>query len=229
MRKRRTNQQFSVAKRWFFVLICFVLIFACCFISVKPFVFVYAKSEAETIILNAANQAVLNILNKNDISYSDISNVSRNADGGITGIEIDIEKVNRLKSEISGEVAKIVADKNKCTLYIPIGTLFGNEYTTGYGPKVKFKMQLTETAILDFESCFTAAGINNVLHQIIINIDIKASVLMMGYTEGFSVSTTAIAAQTVIAGEVPDSFTNVIEYPNNDLADEIFNFGEIGK
>ena len=112
-------------------------------------------------------------------------------------------------------------------IYLYPGTLFGNEYTTGYGPKVKFKMQLTETAILDFESKFTSAGINNVLHQIIINIDVKASVLMMGCTDGFSVSTKALAAQTVISGTVPDSYTNVIEYPNNDLADELFNFGDL--
>ncbi len=227
MRIFRKNHTFSVAKRWFVVLLCLVLIFLCCFISVKPFVFTYAKSEAETIILNAANKAVLNILNENDISYTDISNVSRDTEGTITGIEIDIEKVNRLKSQISNEIAKIISDNNKYDLHIPIGTLFGNEYTTGYGPKIKFKMQLTETAIVDFESRFESTGINNVLHQIIIKIDVKASVLMMGATEGFGVSTTALAAQTVIAGAVPDSFTNVIEYPENDLADEIFNFGEV--
>lgn len=225
LRKRHT---FSVARRWFVVLLCLALILACCFVSVKPFVFTYAKSEAETIILNAANEAVLNILDENDISYSDISNVSRDADGIITGIEIDIEKINRLKSQISNELSKIVSANNKYDLYIPMGTLFGSEYTTGYGPKIRFKMQLTETAILDFESKFTQAGINNVLHQIIIKIDVKASVLMMGATEGFGVSTTALAAQTVIAGTVPDSFTNVIEYPENDLADEVFNFGDLG-
>jgi len=224
----RKNQNFSVAKRWFIALLCLTLILACCFISVKPFVFTYAKSEAETIILNATNEAVLNILDENDISYSDISNVSRDADGIITGIEIDIEKINRLKSQISNELSKIVSDNNKYDLYIPMGTLFGSEYTTGYGPKIRFKMQLTETAILDFESKFTQAGINNVLHQIIIKIDVKSSVLMMGATDGFGVSTTALAAQTVIAGTVPDSFTNVIEYPENDLADEVFNFGDLG-
>ena len=228
MRKKLKKQTITLIKRWGILIFCLVLAFVISVISVKPFVFTYAKSEAETIILNAANEAVLNVISENNIVYSDISNVSRNADGIITGIEIDIEKVNRLKSQISNELACIVAANNKYDLNIPIGTLFGSEYTTGYGPKIKFKMQLTETAILDFESKFTAAGINNVLHQIIIKIDVRASVLMMGCTEGFSVSTTALAAQTVIAGTVPDSFTNVIEQPNNDLADEIFNFADPG-
>ncbi len=170
---------------------------------------------------------MLNILEQNNISYSDISNVSRAADGLITGIEIDIEKINLLKSQMSNEIAKLIAQNNKYDLYIPVGTLFGNEYTTGYGPRIHFKMQLTETAIVDFKSTFTAAGINNVLHQILISINVNASVLLMGFTDGFSVSTTAIAAQTVIAGAVPDSFTNVIEHPNDDIADEIFNYADV--
>ena len=228
MRNSKKKKSFSLLKRWLIVIFCLFLVFVICIISVKPFVFTYAKSEAETIILNAANQAVLNVLSQNDITYSDISIISRDQNGNIVGIEIDTQKVNLLKSSLSNEISRIVSTKNKYDLYIPIGTLFGNEYTTGYGPKIKFKMQLTETAILDFESRFESAGINNVLHQIIIKIDVNASVLMMGCTEGFSVSTTALAAQTVIAGAVPDSFTNVIEQPNNDLADEIFNFGDLG-
>ncbi|MBQ2933545.1 MAG: hypothetical protein IJE02_02900 [Clostridia bacterium] len=228
MRNFQKRRAFFIAKRWILLCLCLCLIFVMCFFSVKPFVFTYAKSEAETIILNAANRAILNVLEKNNISYTTLSNVSRDGAGVITGIEIDIEKVNRLKSEISNELAKIVAQNNKYELNIPVGTLIGNEYTTGYGPKIKFKMQLTETAIVDFDSRFEAAGINNVLHQIIITINVRASVLMMGCTDGFGVSTTALAAQTVIAGVVPDSFTNVIEYPNNDLADEVFNFGDLG-
>lgn len=228
MRKRLKKQTVTLIKRWMVVIFCLVLAFIICVISVKPFVFTYAKSEAETIILNAANEAVLNVLNKNDIKYSDIAVISRDESGAITGIEIAIEKVNLLKSSLSNEISRIVSANNKYDLNIPIGSLFGSEYTTGYGPKIKFKMQLTETAILDFESRFESAGINNVLHQIIIKIDVNVSILMMGCTDSFSVSTTAIAAQTIISGEVPDSFTNVIEQPNNDLADEVFNFGDLG-
>ena len=227
MRKNCKRHTFSVAKRWFAVILLLSFISIFCFISVKPFVFTYAKSEAETIILNAANVAILNVLAQNDIMYSDISNISRDSNAVITGIEIDIEKINLLKSQISNELSRLVKQSDKYILGIPVGTLFGNEYTTGYGPKIKFKMQLTETAIVNFESRFESAGINNVLHQIIIKIDVKASVLMMGCTDGFGVSTNALAAQTVIAGVVPDSFTNVIEYPNNDLADEVFNFGDL--
>lgn len=222
---KRKNHKF---KRILLFIISFLLIFSVIavttFLEVKPLVFTYAKSTAETVLLNAANNAILNVLNENNITYSRISNVSRDADNNITGIEIDIELINALKSSISNEISEIVGKNNIYDLYIPIGTLIGNEYTTGFGPKIKFKMQLTETAVVDFNSLFSDAGINQVLHQIIIKIDISANILMIGFTEGFSVHTSAIAAQTVIVGCVPDSFTNVIERPGDDIADEIFNY-----
>ena len=222
---KRNSHKF---KKVLLFLISFLLIFSVLavttFLEVKPLVFTYAKSTAETVLLNAANEAILKVLNKNNITYSKISNVSRDADNNITGIEIDIELINALKSSISNEISKIVAKNNIYDMYILVGTLFGNEYTTGFGPKINFKMQLTETAVVDFKSLFSDAGINQVLHQIIIKIDISANILMIGFTEGFSVHTSAIAAQTVIVGGVPDSFTNVIERPGDDIADEIFNY-----
>lgn len=225
--KIRSDRVLSVVVRWIGLIICIALVFVLLIYDVGPLVFTYAKSTAETIVLDAANTAVLNVLNENDIVYSDISNVSRNNEGTITGIEIDTVTVNKLKSLISNEITDLVSKNTFYNLKIPIGTLFGNEYTTGFGPRVTFKMQLTETALLDFESKFEQAGINNILHQIIINIKISVNILMLGYTKGFSVSTSAIAAQTVIAGEVPDSFTEVEEHPGDDIADEIFNYADV--
>lgn len=205
-------------------LLIFLILAVTTFLEVKPLVFTYAKSTAKTILLNSANKAVLNVLNENNITYSKISNVSRDVDNNITGIEINIEMVNYLKSSISNEISRIVAGNCNYDLYIPFGTLIGNEYTTGFGPGVKFKMQVTETAVVDFESLFCEAGINQVLHQILIKIDISANILLIGFTQGFLVHTSAIAAQTVIVGVVPDSFTNVIERPGDDIADKIFNY-----
>ncbi|MBP3706578.1 MAG: sporulation protein YunB, partial [Clostridia bacterium] len=197
------------------------------FFKVKPLIFTYAKSCAETILLNAENKAVLNILEKENITYDEISKISRDSSNNITGIEINIDQINTLKSSISNKISDIVSEKNIYDLYIPAGTLIGNEYTTGFGPKIKFRMQLTETAVVDFESNFIEAGINHVLHQILITINISANILMIGCTQAFYVSTSAIAAQTVIVGIVPDSFTNVEEHPGDDIADEIFNYADL--
>ena len=220
------KRAFSVLWRWLALLLCLSFVLFVGFMQVKPLVFTAAKSRAETIILNAANTAVLNILNENNISYDNISIISKNSDGNITGIEIDTQKINLLKSLISNEMMEQIAKSEFYEVQLPLGTIFGSEYTTGWGPRLRFKMQLAETTVLNFESKFDDAGINNVLHQIIINMNISANVLMIGFTEGFNLSTSVLAAQTVIAGAVPESFTSVVERPGDDIADEIFNYSD---
>lgn len=217
----------GIILRWIAVLAAASVLFTALFLRIKPLIFTYAKSYAETICLNSANQAVLNVLNAGNISYDSISRVSKGANGDILGIEIDISAVNSLKSGISNEIMRIIAQKSFYDIEIPIGSLLGFEYTVGMGPRITLHMQMTETAVLDFESNFSDAGINQTLHQIIIKIDISANILMLGCTQGFSVSTTAIAAQTVIVGATPDTFTNVEEYPGDDIADELFNYAEL--
>ena len=91
---------------------------------------------------------------------------------------------------------------------------------------MKFDIQMTNTASLDFKSNFKNSGINNTLHQILINFDITANIVIKGGSDTFKVNTSIIVAQTVISGEIPDSFTNVTENPGDDIADDIFNFAQ---
>ena len=217
----------TIIIRWFcFFLIIFILT-GILFFRIKPLIFTYAKSCAETIALNAANDAVLAVLEKDNINYDSISKVSRNSEGEILGIEIDIMAINRLKSSVSNELSRLIENNNFYDISIPLGTVSGIDMLLGLGPQLKFNIQMTETAFLDFDSSFSDAGINQTLHQIIIKVNVNLSIVMLGCSESFSVGTSVIAAQTVIVGATPDTFTNVEEYPNNDIADELFNFADL--
>ena len=192
-----------------------------------PVVIRYAVSVAETIMLNAANDAIVQVLEENNVSYGDIVNLSNNNDGYVTSLEIEIYSVNSLKSKISSKTAENIENKEFYEVGIPIGTFLGNTYTAGFGPKVKFKMQLTSTAFVDFSHEFKAAGINQVLHIIMVNIDIRGSLVIAGYNKGINTKTSAIAAQTVIVGKSPDAFTNVVESEKDNTGGLINDYGAI--
>ena len=87
------------------------------------------------------------------------------------------------------------------------------------------QLQATATAIVDFKSNFYSAGINQVLHQILITIKVNGNILMTGYTNSFSVETSTIAAQTVIVGITTDAYTNVIEGGGSSVVGDIFDYG----
>ena len=114
-------------------------------------------------------------------------------------------------------------------LEIPIGTFLGSDFTTGFGPKLRFKMKITTTAFVDFSHEFKGAGINQVLHIVNVNIKINGSLIVIGYNKGIKVSTSAIAAQTVIVGKTPDAFTNILESETDNTGGLINDYGAIAE
>ena len=187
----------------------------------------YAESVAETVMLNSANEAVITVLKDEDITYDEIAKLSRAEDGTVQSLEIDVYKINNLKSRISNEISRIIGGREEYKVSIPAGSFFDTPYTSGIGPKIPFKMQMTTTAFVDFTHEFRSAGINQVLHLIHIKINIRGSFVTAWYTGGISTQTTAIAAQTVIVGATPDAFTNVIEDVDDNTAGLINDYGAL--
>ena len=224
MRKRYMRHRFPRVILIFF-LIAVIIIMSVTYYLMQPIILKYAVSVAETIALNAANEAIVEVLNSNQVSYGDIVNLSQNDEGYVTSLEINVLQINNLKSKISSRMAKIIEEEERYELRIPLGSFFGNSYTNGIGPDIKFNMQITTTCFVNFSHEFKSAGINQVLHIVNVDIDVKGNFVIIGYNKGISASTSAIAAQTVIVGKTPDAFTSVIESPTDNTGGLINDYG----
>lgn len=224
MRKRYRRHRFPRVILIFF-LIAVIIILSVTYYLMQPIILKYAVSVAETIALKSANEAIVDVLNSNQVSYGDIVTLTQNDDGYVTSLEINVLQINNLKSKISSRMAKIIAEEERYELSIPLGSFFGNSYTNGIGPDIKFNMQITTTCFVNFSHEFKSAGINQVLHIVNVNIDVKGNFVIIGYNRGISASTSAIAAQTVIVGKTPDAFTSVIESPTDNTGGLINDYG----
>ena len=183
----------------------------------------FAMSEAKTVILDCANTAALNVLSQMEIGYNSIAVLSRNSEGLVTSVEINSQIVNIFKTKIASEVAKELRKYSNVTFSLPVFSAFGYFYSAFYIPKINYSVELTTTAITDFCSRFYSAGINQVLHQILVKIDLESSLAMPNYKTALTTSTNLIAAETVIVGVVPDAFTEVINQ-EEELVGEIFDY-----
>ena len=204
-------------------LLLLLLISALCFYKMRPVIIRYAVSVAETKFLDSANEAVL----EENVSYNDIAELSRGEDGQVTSVVTDVVKINNLKSLIAKRLSEIIDSKEYYDLYIPVGTFFSNNYTSGFGPKLHFKMQLTGTAFVNFSHEFKSAGINQVLHVVMIDMDISGSLVTAGYADPINVSTSAMAMQSLIVGATPEAFTQVIEEEGDNTAGLINDYGAV--
>lgn len=183
----------------------------------------FAMSEAKTIILDCANKAALSVLDEMNISYNNIAILSRNSDGLVTSVEISTGVVNTFKSKIASAVSQELKKHSNVTFELPVFAAFGYFYSAFFIPKISYSIQLTTTAITDFYSRFYSAGINQVLHQILVKIDLESSLAMPHYKTALTTNTSLIAAETVIVGVVPDAFTEVINQ-SDELVGDIFDY-----
>ena len=222
--KQRKKRKIKILIGLIAVLSVIILFFIYTDSRLRTVISEYSQSRAKIILLETTDKAVYKILNDNKINYENIVSLSNNDENQIKSLQIDTVKINSLKSQITAEIAKLLSNREEFILSVPIGTIIGNEYTVGRGPQLKIKMKLSAAVNTSFNSNFTGAGINQVLHQIVIKVDYNGYILIPWFKSTFKESTNYIAAQTVIVGVVPDAFTNVIESDPTRVTGDIFDF-----
>lgn len=57
------------------------------------------------------------------------------------------------------------------------------------------------------QSAITQAGINQTTHRVMLYVDVSMSILLPGFRTGTQVSSSFSVAETVIVGDVPDTYT----------------------
>ena len=222
-RKRRKKRLFFSVTAFLLILVLILTVF----LKMRPVVISYAQNTAKRMMLTSANESVAALVSENDIAYDDIVHLNKDASGYVTSLQVDVFTVNLLKSQISLEISKRIAQKEGYTVSIPIGTFLGNEYTNGLGPKVHFTMQLVTNTVADFSFQFEQAGLNQVIHRVILELEINGRLIMKGATDSFSVKTSVPVAETVIVGMTPDAFTQVFESGFSDTAGLINDYGAV--
>ncbi len=220
----------NYAKRAFFSFAVFIMsisvlvfTFTC---RMRPVITRYSETVAERILLNSANKAVAKVLTESGITYDEIVKTERNAEGNVTSLCVDTVKINILQSSITLAVSETTAENETFGISIPLGTFLGSEYTNGYGPRVKFNAQLTSGTVVTFSNEFREAGLNQVIHRIVFNIETSGRLVMLGKTDALTVTTSAVVAETVIVGVLPEALTNVIGSPS-ELAGIINDYGAV--
>ena len=121
-------------------------------------------------------------------------------------MKTNILEVNRLKAKILALVNQRILELDTSQLGIPIGSLIFPEFFSGKGFRIPVHILSIRNSDAAFSSSFRQAGINQTLHCLTLEIEVDASTLVLGKIEQFSVSSQVAVAETIIVGDVPDTF-----------------------
>lgn len=165
---------------------------------------------AQTQITNATsdliNDAIDVQIEVGNIQYERIVFFEKDLDGRITALKTNMSEVNRLKTDILSIINDEILAIDNSALGIPMGNLVFPEVIAGKGPEIPVEIISIRNSDANFESYFSEAGINQTIHQLTMNVVVDVSILVLGRTESFTVSSQVVVAETVIVGQVPDTY-----------------------
>ena len=175
----------------------------------RPVVSTIAESQARNMVMQAVNDAVLETVGQTGLGYGDLVSIHKGENGRITSIEMNAAAANSLQAQIGNAISQRISGAKSYEISIPVGSLSGSELLLGRGPCLKLKMTLEASTVLQLRSQFTSAGVNQTLHQVMLDIQAHVLFITPDQYEPTQVQTSACVAQTVIVGEVPGVYAGL--------------------
>lgn len=168
------------------------------------------RSLSHTQVMNATsdliNDAIDQQIESGNIQYDRIVYFEKDLDGKITALKTNMSEVNRLKTDILNRINDEILAMDSSNLSIPIGSLVFPELFSGKGFGIPVEILAIRNSDASFHSYFTQAGINQTLQQLTMEVSVDVAVLVLGKTDSFTVKSQVVVAETVIVGQVPDTY-----------------------
>ena len=165
-----------------------------------------AETQVKNTTSDLTNDAIAKQIAAGNIAYDRIVYFEKDLDGRITAMKTNMTEINRLKTDILNLINDEILALDTSDIGIPWGSLFLPEFFSGKGPAIPVHILSIRNSDANFASHFSEAGINQTLHQLIMEVNVDVSVLVLGQTSSFAVNSEVVVAETVIIGDVPQTF-----------------------
>ncbi len=175
-----------------------------------------AYANAYSLAVKVINSAVADVM-RSGITYEDLIKVHMNDQGQVTMLQANTVKMNDLATRTALQAQEKLQDAKSQVIHIPLGTAFGINFLAGSGPSIPVKILPVGAVSTQFVTEFESAGINQTRHKILLSAKTTMRlVIPTGAKQVEFVSSISIA-ESIIVGEVPDSFVDVNERSANML------------
>lgn len=165
-----------------------------------------AETQVKNSTSDLTNSAIAKQISEGKIQYDRIVYFEKDLNGRITALKTNIGEVNHLKTDVLNIINKEMLALDTSDIGIPLGSLILPEFLSGKGPAIPVRILSIRNSEASFSSNFSQAGINQTLHQLVMEVQVDVSVLVLGQTAGFRVTSQVVVAETVIIGDVPSTF-----------------------
>jgi sporulation protein YunB len=190
------------------ILVCIImLLYYIVDKNLKPVIMVMSENKARIIATQAINEAANRKIAKDD--YKDLVTVMIDKDGKVTMLKIDPILMNKLATETTLAIQEELNGIDSKNLKIPFANIFGSQLLANTGPSINVRIQPIGSVKVDYKSAVEAAGINMARHNIYLYVETNIRIIAPFIRNDVEVATHVPISETIIVGEVPESYINV--------------------
>lgn len=174
--------------------------------QLSPVLETLAESEVRNAVTAAVGNAISSGIVENGIDYDDIITVETDSTSRVTALKSNMAAANLLRSQLLAAALEEVSGLSERDFSIPMGNLLGMDVLSGRGPGVRVTVLSAGAASAVYRNEFTAAGVNQTLHRVLLEITVTVRILLPGRNLETAVTTPVCVAETVIVGQVPETY-----------------------
>ena len=191
-----------------FVLAVFTLFTACSTVFLKDLSSQIAVSDASDIVTVQVNNAIRDIMDQGDYGGDYFVTFEKSEAGEVTAISSNMARINALSAMILDRVVGVTENRT-IVVEIPAGNLTGISLLMGRGPGIPVQIIMLTSSRVEFNNSIVTAGINQTKHQINLEVIVDIDILIPWDTESAQVLTEVLIADTVVVGQVPDTYLSL--------------------
>lgn len=167
-----------------------------------------ASARARVMAVQALNEAVDEVVNAG-VRYEDLITVTFGDTGGVRLLQSNTAGMNALASRAALLAQAKLSALEAQSVSVPLGSALGVALLSGVGPRVRVQLLPVGTVLTAYETEFTSAGINQTRHRVLLTMTAQVQLILPTGASAVQASNQVAVAESIIIGDVPESFVNV--------------------
>lgn len=226
------RRQKGAGKRRRFFLSLFLpllLITLACHYLLYPYIEAFVISETKTRLTSLCAETLTEVLSGEGYAYEDFVSLTYTSEGRVAAASVNTARLNLLRYKIAIEMLKKLKTR-AITVKVPISNILGVILFSSLSGGITVRVETADSIEANFVSSFEECGINQTRHLISFEFALESYFLLPLKYSTIKNKCTVAAADTLIVGEVPDSFTDIDRLTDNvseiDIDDAV-DFGNV--
>jgi len=211
--KRKKQNGHGNTKGFLCLILCFLfLIYSLFFLIkvVKPSITSVSEMRVKAIVTQTINEAIREKFIE-DINAGNLIETELDKDGKIALVQADTVAMNRLAADMTVRIQEKLMNLKDTKVKLPLGSLMGSQILSQVGPKLNLRILPMATTEVSFKTEFESTGINQTRHRVYLEVNSSAKVLVPFSSNKMKLKNTVLVAETIIVGDVPQSYIFVPE------------------